>query len=82
MEGLPNWLASYRAKKITRLAFSVYLSNMSTAVGFQAAGLQLQNSVALGSYSSIVRDNDGSMFFVALDLAKKLENQLPSATEF
>src|SRR5215471_1271219 len=28
MYGEPNWLASYRAKKITRLAFSVYRSNM------------------------------------------------------
>src|SRR6266481_5749500 len=26
--GEPNWLASYRAKKITRLAFSVYRSNI------------------------------------------------------
>jgi hypothetical protein len=28
MYGEPNWLASYRAKKITRLAFSVYRSNI------------------------------------------------------
>ena len=28
MYGLPNWLASYLAKKITRLAFSVYRSNI------------------------------------------------------
>src|ERR1700751_1372043 len=26
--GEPNWLASYRAKKMTRRAFSVYRSNM------------------------------------------------------
>src|SRR5580765_8585637 len=28
MYGEPNWLASYLAKKITRLAFSVYRSNI------------------------------------------------------
>jgi hypothetical protein len=28
MYGEPNWLASYRAKKMTRRAFSVYRSNM------------------------------------------------------
>ena len=28
IEGLPYWLASYRAKKITRRAFSVYRSNI------------------------------------------------------
>ena len=28
MYGLPNWLASYRAKKITLRAFSVYRSNI------------------------------------------------------
>src|SRR3954463_3482168 len=28
MYGEPNWLASYRAKNMTRLAFSVYLSNI------------------------------------------------------
>jgi hypothetical protein len=28
MWGEPNWLASYLAKKITRRAFSVYLSNI------------------------------------------------------
>jgi hypothetical protein len=36
MYGLPNWLASYRAKKITRRAFSVYRSNIWYAAPFLA----------------------------------------------
>src|SRR5882762_4225058 len=31
MHGEPNWEASYRAKKITQRAFSVYRSNLATA---------------------------------------------------
>src|ERR1043166_7997586 len=38
MYGDPNWLASYRAKKITRLAFSVYLSNRRPPNGNLCAG--------------------------------------------
>ena len=42
MTGEPNWLASYRAKKITRRAFSVYRSNIaySTAAAFRLLRFQ------------------------------------------
>jgi hypothetical protein len=49
----PNWLASYRAKKITRQAFSVNLSNILNAkiapenqLGSSGALLILHGSVA------------------------------------
>ena len=64
MYGLPNWLASYRAKKMTRRAFSVYRSNISLTVlqraGSQRAPLQLQDTVAAPGEREVVGDVDRS----------------------
>src|SRR5215831_2292565 len=85
--GLPYWLASYLAKKITRRAFSVYRSNKLACfsprdparasrsfAGTQNAVFQRQDAVATRGERQIVRHDQRRQFVHAMQPFQQLEH--------
>src|SRR5215469_9332649 len=87
MYGLPYWLASYLAKKITRRAFSVYRSNTlarfsprdparasRSFAGTQNAVFQRQDAVTTRGERQIVRHDEGRQFVHTMQPFQQLEH--------
>src|SRR6202171_2780279 len=87
MYGLPYWLASYRAKKMTRRAFSVYRSNTISSLlpegphrsgrsraSTQNAMFQSQYTVATRGERQVVRRDERRQLVRAMQSLQQLEH--------